>query len=333
LPPLLHLSDITRASRRLAGWVRSTPLLPIRSLTDRFGVPVLLKAENLQEGGAFKLRGATHALLAARERGEQLAGVVTFSSGNHGQACAMAARRLGLAACVAMPEDAPRVKVDAVCRQGAEVLFAGRTSDDRRAAAERIVAERGWRLVPPFDDADIVAGQGTAGLEIVRELPEVETVIVPCGGGGLLAGVATAVRLSQPGARVVGVEPSTAAKMARSLAAGTPVSAPPGPSLADGLRPSAPGAIPFALVREHQVAMTTVEDSDLLEAMARLLYEMRLVVEPSGAAGLAALEQGRISVGRGPMVVVLTGGNLDPSLLARVAAGGPPTAAARGAGS
>lgn len=314
----VSIHDVHAAARLLEGRVRRTPLLPFGALTERLGVPVYLKAENLQTGGAFKIRGATNAVARAVERGERPRGIVTYSSGNHAQGCALAARAFGLPAIVVMPVDAPKVKINATKAYGAEILFVGYTSEERRLPAEAIAKERGFLLIRPFDDADVVAGQGTVGLEIVTDLPEVDTVVVPCGGGGLTAGVALAVTSMKPGARVVSAEPQAAPKMARSIAAGTVVSAPPGPSLADGLRPNAPGVIPFAIARERLFETAVVTEDEIERAVVLLLSRARLVVEPSGAATVAALVAGKITKPRGPVVAILSGGNIEPVVLARL---------------
>ncbi len=318
----LGLADVEAARRRIEGRVRRTPLVRLGALSRRLGVAVLAKAENLQRGGAFKIRGATNALEAALERGSPVRGLVTYSSGNHGQAVALAAASRGLPAIVAMPEDAPSVKIDAVRRIGAEVRFAGRTSEDRRIVAEALAKERAFMLVRPFDDVDVVAGQGTVALEILGGCAEVETIVVPCGGGGLVAGVALTATETRRAIAVWSAESVEAPKMARSLEAGRIVSSPPGPSVADGLRPNAPGEIPFRIARSRLAGAARVEESSILDAMRGLLLEDRLVVEPSGAAAVAALAAGRVPVGRGPVVVILSGGNVDPALLARVIRGG-----------
>ena len=313
------LTQIQAAARTLAGRVRRTPLLPSAALSARLGVPVWLKAESLQIGGAFKARGATNCVAAALASGARPRGLATFSSGNHGQGVALAARAYGLPALVVMPEDAPSVKVEGARALGAEVVFAGHTSEDRRARCEAIAGERQLLVIPPFDHPDVVAGQGTTGLEIVDDLGEVAAIAVPCGGGGLVAGIAVAATETRASIRVYSAESESAPKMARSLAAGRIVSAPPGPSIADGLRPNAPGEIPFAIARERLAGAATVTDAALEEAMALLLADSKLVVEPSGAAGVAAALEGKIPLGSGPLVAVLSGGNVDPARLARVA--------------
>lgn len=314
----VRFEDVMVAARAIAGRVRHTPLLPFGALTERLRVPVYLKAESLQRGGAFKVRGALNAVAAALVRGERPRGLVTYSSGNHAQGVAIAAREYGLEAVVVMPTDAPAVKASATIAYGARVERAGLTSEERRVVAERVAADRGFLLVRPFDDPFVVAGQGTVALEILRDLPEARTILVPCGGGGLASGVALAATESCASIRVFSVESQAAPKMQRSLARGEIVSAPPGPSIADGLRPNAPGAIPFAIARERLAGALAVSDDELREAMALLLGRARLVVEPSGAAGVAALASGRVPALEGPVVAVLSGGNVDPAILAGV---------------
>jgi threonine dehydratase len=312
------LSDVENAARHLAGRIRRTPLIPFDPLAARLGVPVWLKCENLQLGGAFKVRGATHAALAALQRGQKVSRIVTYSSGNHGQGCAIAARSLGLPCTVVMPCDAPAVKVEGTRLLGAEVRFEGHTSEQRRVAAEAVAQESGYLLIRPFDDADVVAGQGTVGLEILGDCGEVDTVVVPCGGGGLAAGVTLALTANKPSVRVASAEPDAAPKLARSILAGQIVSNPPGPSIADGLRPNAPGAIPFGILRERLSQTAVVSDDEIERAVAWLFRAARLVVEPSGAASVAALMAGKIAAPRGPVVAVISGGNVDPAVFGRI---------------
>jgi threonine dehydratase len=277
---------------------------------------VRLKCENLQRGGAFKLRGAYNfmALLPDEARSS---GVVTYSSGNHGRAVALAAVELGMPAVVVVPLDAPQVKVDGIRRLGAEVLHEGTTSLERKRRAEEVAAQRGMAIVPPFDHADIIAGQGTAGLEVVEDWPEVRRVLVPVGGGGLLAGIAVAVRALAPAADVFGVEPRGAACMARSLKAGRPVQLESVATVADGLRPVRPGDLTFAHARELVAGVVLVEDEEILRALAWCADEFHLMVEPSGAAALAALLSGRLPDRELPTAVVLSGGNVDPAAWSR----------------
>jgi threonine dehydratase len=246
---------------------------------------------------------------------------VTYSSGNHGQAVALAAQRAGVPAVIVMPTTAPEIKVDGVRRFGGEVILEGTTSMDRRARAEREVAERGLTMIPPFDDANVIAGQGTCGLEILEQVPDVTAVIVPVGGGGLLSGVAAAVKLTKPGVKVIGVEPAGAAKMTASLAAGQPVTLDSTRSIADGLMPVRPGDLTFAHTRQFVDAVVTVEDADIAKAALWLFYEAKQVVEPSGAATTAAIRSRRVALhlagGAGARVVaIVSGGNVSPATLA-----------------
>jgi threonine dehydratase len=284
-----------------------TPLQVAPSLAAAAGVPVYLKLENLQPTGAFKLRGAwTFARRldpAARQRG-----VVTYSSGNHGQAVAFAAQRLGVQAVVVMPETAPQLKVEGVKRWGGAVLFAGTTSEDRFTKAMELVESEGLTPVPPYDHPDIIAGQGTVGLEIVEDLPDVAHVAVPVGGGGLIAGIATAVAALRPSARVTGVEPEGASALNAALAAGQPVRLERTESIADGLLPLSVGRITFSHVR-GLVDGVKVSDRAIAEAAVWLHREERVLAEPSGAATTAALRSGVLTPA-GPIVLVVSGGNV-----------------------
>ena len=298
------------AGLRRGGIVRRTPLVYI----DELGAH--LKLENEQPMGAFKIRGAYNAIRklpdAARRRG-----VITYSSGNHGQAVAYAAKHFGVRAVVTMPETAPKVKVEGVKKWGGEVVFAGRTSEDRRIAAEAIAARDGLAIIPPFDHPDVIAGQASVALEIVEQLPEVETVVVPVGGGGLISGVVTGLAAAGSEAEVWGVEPAGAPKLYRSLAAREIVRLPRTESIADGLITLNVGAIPFAeLVRERErIRGVVLVDDDSIRAAVQFLWRTRrLAVEPSGAATTAALLGGLVPRSR-TTVLVVSGGNVDPSLL------------------
>ena len=305
---LVSLDDIRAAAARVAGVARRTPVLP--TCVPRF----LLKCENLQPMGAFKQRGAYNmvAQLAPDVRGR---GVITYSSGNHGQAVAMAARILGAPAVIVMPETAPAVKVEGARSYGAEVVFAGRTSFDRKHKAEEIASARGLAIVPPFDHEWIIAGQGTVGLEIVEQCPEVTTVYVPVGGGGLVSGVATAIKRTRPDVTVIGVEPAGAAKMSTSLAAGEPVTLDRTASIADGLLTLRPGDLTFAHVKAFVDRVVTVTDEQIAAAVNWLFRTARIVAEPSGAATTAAvLADG---APRGTSIAVVSGGNVAPEDFAR----------------
>lgn len=302
--------DIQEAAAGLRGVARRTPLVYVEALGAH------LKLENEQPIGAFKIRGAYNAIRrlpsAVRERG-----VITYSSGNHGQAVAYAAQQFGVRAVVTMPETAPAVKVEGVKRWGGEVVFAGRTSEDRRIAAEQIAAQQGLAIVPPFDHPDIVAGQATVALEIVEQLPEVETVVVPVGGGGLISGVVAGLAAAQSRAAVWGVEPTGAPKLQRSLAAGKVVRLERTGSIADGLITLNVGTIPFAeLTRERNRirGVVLVEDDSIRAAVQFLWRTCRFAIEPSGAATTAALLMGAVPRSR-TTVLVVSGGNVDRSLL------------------
>jgi threonine dehydratase len=291
-------------------------LLDVSHLVER---PLALKGEHLQPGGAFKIRGATNMLMRLSPDRLQR-GVITFSSGNHGQAVALAASRLHAPAVIVMPTTAPAIKVAGVKRWGAEVILAGTTSVDRRTRAEEIAAARGLTMVPPFDHEWIIEGQGTCGLEIVEQAPDVEVVVAPIGGGGLISGVAAAVKLSRPQVQVVGVEPAGAAKMSASLAAGRPVTLEKTASIADGLMPVRPGDLTFEHVRTYVDRVVTVDDAAIARATLWLFHEAKQVVEPSGAATVAAVlwpAEGSPLADRSKRVVaILSGGNVAVQTLA-----------------
>ena len=325
---------VLAAARRLAGQVRRAPVVRSPALDAMAGAELWLKAESLQHIGAFKARGALHAVgrLSAEERGR---GIITYSSGNHAQAVALAARRHGITARIAMPEDAPGIKVDAVRALGADIVFAGKTSLERRQAALAMQAETGAVIIEPFDHPDIIAGQGTATLELLEQVAEetggpLDALLVPVGGGGLIAGACLACQGT--GTRVYSVEPVGCDAMARSLARGERVAVEPGPTIADGLKPTQVGVLNLAIAREHVAGSHTVADEDIGRALVALAIHAKLVVEPSGAAALAAA-LGRLlplqhEAGRRPRVgVILSGGNLAPTLLADlVRRHGPDTA-------
>src|SRR5713101_1709309 len=302
--------DIKEAAEGLRGIARRTQLIYVEELGAH------LKLENEQPIGAFKIRGAYNAIRklpdAARKRG-----VITFSSGNHGQAVAFAAKQFGVRAVIVMPETTPAVKIAGVKKWGGEVVFAGRTSEDRRIEAEAIARKEQLAIVPPFDHPDIVAGQATVALEIVEQLPEVETVVVPVGGGGLISGIVTGLAAAGSQAAVWGVEPAGAPKLHHSLAAGAPVQLERTASIADGLITLSVGAIPFAELsrqRDRMRGVVLVEDDSIRAAVQFLWRTRRLAVEPSGAATTAALLAGLVPRSR-TTVLVVSGGNVDRSLL------------------
>ena len=312
---LVTLDEIRAAAERIRPAVAQTPLLRVGD--GRTPRPFHLKCEHFQPMGAFKLRGAYN-VLSQLGPDARAAGVITYSSGNHGQAVALSAQRLGMRAVVVMPETAPRVKVDGTRKYGAEVIFAGRTSDDRRLRAEAEAAAHGYAVVPPFDHREIIAGAGTVGLEICEALDELTAVFVPVGGGGLLSGVAAAVKRLRPGVAVIGVEPAGAASMGTSRAAGTPVRLPSTASIADGLLTLRPGDLTFAHAQAFVDEMMTVTDDEIRSAVKWLHREAGLMVEPSGAAATAAvLASGPVRDG---VVAIVSGGNVEAEDFAKYTA-------------
>ena len=312
----LVTSDAIRAAAAtLRSVATRTPLLVAEALSEELGTWIRLKPEMLQRGGAFKFRGA-YTFLASLSPADRARGVIAPSSGNHAQAVALAAKLFGTTATVVMPTTVTDAKRAGAERLGARVILAGTTTKDRMDRAMDLVAAEGLTLVPPFDDATIITGQGTVGLEIVEDADDVGTVLVPVGGGGLSAGVAAAVKQLRPRARVVGVEPQGAAKLTAARAAGEPVTLPDTHSIADGLMSIRIGTIPFAHHQAFLDDVVTVDDSAIVRAMRHLLDRCKLVAEPSGAITVAALMEGRVQP-RGSTVAVLSGGNIEwPGLAA-----------------
>ncbi|HEU5468347.1 MAG TPA: threonine/serine dehydratase [Steroidobacteraceae bacterium] len=315
LPALPGLADIEAAAARLAGVVRRTPLLAATPLDEALRCRLLLKVEVLQRTGSFKFRGAYNRLVQL-DAVARRAGVVAFSSGNHAQGVAAAAKMLGIPATIVMPSNAPAIKLANTRALGAEVVLYDRFTGDREAIARRIVAERGATLVPAFDDPHVVAGQGTAALELIQQAAELgmrpDVVLVPTSGGGLTAGTAIAVRALAPDAAVYGVEPEAFDDTRRSLAAGTLLRNPPeARSICDALQSSPPGRLTFAINRELLAGVLTVSDAEVQSAMARAFRELKLVVEPGGAVALAAALAGRLPLAGRTVAVVLSGGNVD----------------------
>jgi threonine dehydratase len=318
---LVSLAGIQEARQRIARVARLTPLVDVSAPAGR---PLFLKCESLQPGGAFKIRGAYN-MVAQLTDDERRRGVITYSSGNHGQAMALAARALGAPAVVVMPTTAPRMKVDGTRSFGAEVIFEGTTSSDRRARAELEARARGLTIVPPFDHEWIIAGQGTIGLEVLEQLPDVAAIVVPIGGGGLVAGIAAAVKQTRPNVRIIGVEPSGAAAMKASIDEGRPVTLAKTASVADGLMPVRPGDLTFAHVREFVDAVVTVEDDQIVDAVVWAFNLAKIVAEPSGAASIAAVLTGAADTPspiEGPIVAIVSGGNIDAATLANLSATG-----------
>ncbi|HYE98943.1 MAG TPA: threonine/serine dehydratase [Planctomycetota bacterium] len=309
---MVSLDDIRSARDRIAGLAVRTPLLPLKD-----GRPgTWLKCENLQRTGAFKVRGAANRIARLPS---DCRGVVAHSSGNHAQAVACAARARGLPACIVMLDQSVAVKVEGTRAYGAEVVFGGPTSASIQARADAIAQERGWVLVSPFNQPDIIAGQGTVGLEILEALPDVAAVLVPIGGGGLISGVATALKETRPGIRVIGVEPEGAPTMTVSVRAGKLTALPSVDTVADGLKPVCAGDLTLATAQRYVDEIVLVSDAEILDAARHLILREKLVVEPSGAAALAAVRAGKGTLPDGPVAVVLSGGNIEPSRLVELA--------------
>ena len=314
LSGLVSLDRIRAAAETLRGVTIRTPLLPIGPPERRH----YLKAESLQPIGAFKLRGA-YVAVASLAPAERSRGVITYSSGNHAQGVARAARLLGIPAVVVMPSDAPALKARRVAADGAEIVVVGTASEERRAVAERLATERGLHVIPPFDDDRIIAGQGTCGLEVVEDLPDVAAILVPIGGGGLISGIAAAVRAIRPATRIIGVEPELAADARDSLLAGRIVEWPAelvSRTIADGTRTQAVGGRTFAHIAALVDRIVTVSEAEIAAAVRLAAEEARLVVEPSGALSIAALRfraaEAGIDAETGPVVAIVSGGNVDP---------------------
>ena len=312
----VSIDDVKAARALLEGVIEPTPVQGSRPLSEAVGGPVWLKCENLQRAGSFKIRGAYTRISRLTDE-EAARGVVAASAGNHAQGVALAASLRGIKSTVYMPEGAPIPKVSATRAYGAEVRFMGQTIDVALQEARRFADETGAILVHPFDHADIVAGQGTVGLEILEQVPDVRTVVVCTGGGGLLAGIATAVKATNPDVRVVGVQAEKAAAFPASLAAGHPVALDGMGTMADGIAVGCPGPVPFSVVQKLVDEMRTVSEESLSRALLLCLERAKLVVEPAGAAAVAAVldDPGAFLP---PVVVVLSGGNIDPLLLNRV---------------
>ena len=316
--PLVSLDAIRAAAQRVSFAARRTPVL---DLSEPAGRPLHVKCETMQPGGAFKIRGALN-MLRRLPPDELRRGVITFSSGNHGQAVALAASTLGTHAVVVMPTTAPKIKIDGVKRWGADVILEGTTSPERRARAEAEIAARGLVMVPPFDHEWIIEGAGTCGLEILEQVPGVQVVVVPVGGGGLVSGVAAAIKQSRSDVLVIGVEPAGAAKMTASLAAGRPVTLDHVSSIADGLMPVRPGDLTFEHVRAFVDGIVTVSDDEIANAALWMFYEAKQVVEPSGAATVAAVLNAKprsiLADTSKQVVAILSGGNVAPQTLADI---------------
>ena len=308
-------ADIQDASQRIRPIARRTPVLTSRGFDERAGTRTFFKCENLQRCGAFKIRGASNFLLSMPEQ-DLPRGVVSFSSGNHAQAVAFAAKSVGAPATLVMPEDAPRSKIEATRDYGARIVTHNRFTENREAIGRRIAAESGATLVPPFDHPWIIAGQGTAALELLEEIPDLDALVVCIGGGGLISGCAIAAKFLRPAIRIFGVEPEIANDTFLSLQAGHPVEIPAPDTIADGLRTTKPGAITFSIMQQLVDEIVLVTEREIEETLKFLLTRMKILVEPSGAVAAAALLFGKLPPALQTAGVILSGGNVDADRLA-----------------
>jgi threonine dehydratase len=307
--------NVCAAQERLRGVANHTPVITSRTLDRMTGRALFLKCENFQRGGAFKFRGAYNTISRLTEEYRRR-GVLAFSSGNHAQGVALAAGIIGAPAVICMPNDAPAVKVAATREYGAEVVFYDRLTEDREMFARRVAEERGMTLVPPYDHPHIMAGAGTAALELLEDTPDLDALLVPIGGGGLISGSAVAAHGLHPKVRVFGVEPADADDTRRSLRTGERQSIPPPRTIADGLRVTTPGVLTFPIVQRHVEDVLLVSEEEILEATRFALLRLKLVIEPSGAAPIAAALFGRLPADLQRVGMLISGGNIDPPLLA-----------------
>jgi threo-3-hydroxy-L-aspartate ammonia-lyase len=312
---MITFEDILAAQNRLRGVAHRTPVLTSTQFNERAGCEVFFKAENLQRAGAFKFRGAYNCL-AALDEAERKRGVLAFSSGNHAQAVALAAQLFGVPAAIVMPHDAPAIKVAGTRGYGAEVIFYDRYKVNREEVGRKVSEEKGYTLVPPFDDYRVMAGQGTAALELLEDVPDLEALLVCVSGGGLIAGCATAAKHLRPAIRVLGVEPETANDTLLSLRQGERVDIGVPPTIADGLQVSAPGKLTFPIVQKLVEDVLLVSDDEMISTMRFMLERMKILVEPSGAVGAAALFHHKADFSGQRVGVILSGGNVDLNKLA-----------------
>lgn len=311
---MLNLEMIRAARERIGSRIHHTPVITSRQFNDVAGKEVFFKCENLQRAGAFKIRGATNKIQSLTPD-EKQRGIVAFSSGNHAQAVALAGREAGVRVLVAMPDDAPAAKVAATRDYGAEIVFYDRQKQDREAFALDLAERERLVMVPPYDDYLILAGQGTCGLELLEEVPELDCILTPCSGGGLFAGVATAAKALDPRIRCFAVEPETADDTRQSFLKGERVSIPPPPTIADGLRVQIPGKLTFPIVQQVADDVLTVSDEEIVATLRFILFRMKLLVETSGVAAAAAVMFRKLPESVKRAGVVLSGGNIDPELL------------------
>jgi threo-3-hydroxy-L-aspartate ammonia-lyase len=321
---MLTLEHIREAHTRIAPHIHRTPVMTSRSfdeaVSDGEVRRVFFKCENLQRTGSFKFRGATNRILSltAEERGR---GVAAFSSGNHAQAVALAAREAGVRAVIIMPSDAPKAKVAATRGYGAQIIFYDRQREDREQVARSVAEREGSVLVPPFDDFLVMAGQGTCALELLEDVPELDCILMPCSGGGLFAGVSTAAKAIRPETRCFPVEPETADDTLQSFRKGERVEIPPSSTIADGLRVVMPGRLTFPILQKMAEDVLTVSDEEIAAALSFILFRMKLLTEPSGATAAAALLAKKLPPGIKRIGVILSGGNIDPHALAQLLGG------------
>jgi threonine dehydratase len=313
----IEIGDVRSAAERLRGVAHRTPVHTSRTLDALAGRALFLKCESLQRGGAFKFRGAYNAI-SRLDDATRARGVAAFSSGNHAQGVALAAQILGVPAVICMPDDAPPVKLAATRSYGAEVVIYERATTDREAFARAIAEERGLALIPPYDHAHIMAGQGTAALELLEQVPDLDALVMPVGGGGLLGGCAVAAKGVRPQMRIFGVETLGADDVRQSLERGERVCIPPPNTVADGIRTQAPGRLTFPIIQRHVEQVLLVSDDDVLAALRLLLLRLKLVAEPTGVVGLAAALAGLLPDECRRVGVIISGGNIDPQLLARL---------------
>ncbi len=313
---MVTFDDVTGAMRRLNGVANRTPIMTSRTLNQRVGAEVFLKCENMQRVGAFKFRGAYNAI-SQLTGAEKARGVITYSSGNHAQATALVGRLLGVSTVIVMPDNAPATKRAATEGYGATVVEYNPAESDRKELAEALAAEHGYAVLPPYDHPHVVAGQGTAALELFQYGGPMDTLLVPCGGGGLLSGSAIAARGMHPGCQVIGIEPEVADDATKSFHTGTLHTIHNPPTIADGTRTPSLGEITFPLVLEYVDDMRTVTEDAIMEAVRFLFYRMKLVVEPSGALGVAALLSGVVQP-QGRVGVILSGGNIDAATMSMI---------------
>jgi threonine dehydratase len=314
---MLNIETIKQARERIGSRIHRTPVITSRQFNEIAGKEVFFKCENWQRAGAFKIRGATNKIQSLTPE-EKQRGIVAFSSGNHAQAVALAGREAGVRVLVAMPEDAPASKVAATRGYGAEIVFYDRQKQDREAFALDLAERERLVMVPPYDDYFILAGQGTCGLELVEEVPEIDCVLTPCSGGGLFAGVATAAKALNPGIKCYPVEPETADDTRQSVMKGERVSIPPPPTIADGLRVQIPGKLTFPILQKVADDVLTVSDEEIIDTLRFMLFRMKVLVETSGATAAAAVMFQKLPADVKRVGVVLSGGNIDPDQLQKV---------------